>query len=148
MGSPAKETEEATGSVEKTGETGEQKEDAKPEGKDKKFSLPKIKAPKIINEIRSRSKSREKKKNKDKEEGGTEGEKTEGDEKKGETEAEGGEAAQAEAADTEAEDKKDLVKGAKTKVKDALDNIHLPKMPKMHKPGFMKKKSKKKMKNP
>merc|ERR1712156_1161583 len=111
-------------------------------GKDKKFSLPKIKAPKIINEIRSRSKSREKKKNKDKEEGGTEGEKTEGDEKKDETEAEGGEAAQAEAADTEAEDKKDLVKEAKTKVKDALDNIHLPKMPKMHKPGFMKKKTK------
>merc|ERR1711953_378788 len=54
----------------------------------------------------------------------------------------GGEAAQAEAADTEAEDKKDLVKEAKTKVKDALDNIHLPKMPKMHKPAFMKKKTK------
>ena len=34
------------------------------------------------------------------------------------------------------------MKEAKTKVKDALDNIHLPKMPKMHKPGFMKKKTK------
>ena len=62
--SPAEETEEATGSAEETKETEEQKEDEKPEGKDKKFSLalPKIKAPKIINEIRSRSKSREKKK--------------------------------------------------------------------------------------
>ena len=34
------------------------------------------------------------------------------------------------------------MKEAKTKVKDALDNIHLPKIPKMHKPGFMKKKTK------
>ena len=61
---PAKETEEATGTVEKAKETGEEKDEEKPEGKDKKFSLalPKIKAPKIINEIRSRSKSREKKK--------------------------------------------------------------------------------------
>merc|ERR1712079_979020 len=70
-------TDEAAGSVE---EAEGKKDEEKPEGKDKKFSLPKIKAPKIINEIRSRSKSREKKKNKDKEEGGTEGEKTEGDE--------------------------------------------------------------------
>ena len=57
--------------------------------------------------------------------------------------AEAAEAGEAEAgAGEEAEDKKDLVKEAKTKVKDAFDNIHLPKMPKMHKPGFLKKKSK------
>merc|ERR1711953_1322048 len=62
-------TDEAAGSVE---EAEGKKDEEKPEGKDKKFSLPKIKAPRIINEIRSRSKSREKKKNKDKEEGGTE----------------------------------------------------------------------------
>merc|ERR1712123_373454 len=37
---------------------------------------------------------------------------------------------------------KDVVKEAKSKVKDALDSIHLPKMPKMHKPAFMKKKPK------
>lgn len=146
--SPAKETEEATGSEEKTKETEEKKEDEKPEGKDKKFSLPKIKAPKIINEIRSRSKSREKKKNKEKDDGGAEGGKPEGDDKKTETEGEGAAAAEAGEAEAgagaveEAEDKKDLVKEARTKVKDAFDNIHLPKMPKMHKPGFMKKKSK------
>ena len=52
-------TDEAAGSVE---EAEGKKDEEKPEGKDKKFSLPKIKAPKIINEIRSRSKSREKKK--------------------------------------------------------------------------------------
>ena len=55
----SKEAGEAAGSGE---EPGEKKEEEKAEGKDKKFSLPKIKAPKIINEIRSRSKSREKKK--------------------------------------------------------------------------------------
>merc|ERR1712156_1134236 len=31
-------------------------------------------------------------------------------------------------------------KDAKTKVKEALDNIHMPKMPKLHKPAFLKKK--------
>merc|ERR1712054_283153 len=39
-------------------------------------------------------------------------------------------------------EKKDVVKDAKSKVKDALDNINLPKMPKIHKPAFMKKKNK------
>merc|ERR1712079_613448 len=42
----------------------------------------------------------------------------------------------------EGEEKKDLVKEAKTKVKDAMENINIPKMPKLHRPGFMKKKSK------
>merc|ERR1712079_941116 len=42
----------------------------------------------------------------------------------------------------EGEEKKDLVKEAKTKVKDAIENINIPKMPKLHRPGFMKKKSK------
>merc|ERR1739842_112336 len=48
-------------------------------------------------------------------------------------------------ADGKSEDsgeKKDVVKEAKSKVKDALDSIHLPKMPKMHKPAFLKKKTK------
>merc|ERR1712073_23047 len=87
--------------------------------KDKKFNIniPKIKTPKVIKEIRSRSKSREKKKNKDGDNDG-EGEKKEG------------------------EEKKDLVKEAKTKVKDAMENINIPKMPKLHRPGFLKKKSK------
>merc|ERR1712008_412734 len=31
-------------------------------------------------------------------------------------------------------------KDAKTKVKEAFDNIHMPKMPKLHKPAFLKKK--------
>ena len=44
--------------------------------------------------------------------------------------------------DDQNEEKKDLVKEAKTKMKDAMENINLPKMPKIHKPGFMKKKSK------
>ena len=58
--------EPSSDSTEKTEEkveaTSENKEEDKTETKDKKFNLPKIKAPKIIKEIRSRSKSREKKK--------------------------------------------------------------------------------------
>merc|ERR1711990_1029016 len=38
----------------------------------------------------------------------------------------------------------DLLNDAKAKVKDAMENINLPKMPKVHKPEFMKKKGKKK----
>jgi hypothetical protein len=38
----------------------------------------------------------------------------------------------------------DLINDAKTKVKDAMENINLPKMPKVSKPAFMKKKGKKK----
>merc|ERR1712080_68041 len=37
----------------------------------------------------------------------------------------------------------DLINDAKAKVKDAMENINLPKMPKVHKPEFMKKKGKK-----
>ena len=43
-------------------EGAESKDEEKTESKDKKFNLPKIKQPKIIKEIRSRSKSRDKKK--------------------------------------------------------------------------------------
>jgi len=39
-------------------------------------------------------------------------------------------------------EKKDLVKNTKTKVKDVIENIHLPKMPKISKPSFLKKSSK------
>merc|ERR1712173_79218 len=95
----------------------ESKDEEKTESKDKKFNLPKIKQPKIIKEIRSRSKSRDKKKKK-------EGENKEGEENK----------------EDDGDEKKDLVQEAKSKMKDAME--HLPKMPKIHKPGFMKKKSK------
>ena len=44
---------------------GEKKDEEKTESKEKKFNIPKIKTPKVIKEIRSRSKSREKKKNKE-----------------------------------------------------------------------------------
>ena len=57
---------EEAASEEKKGEEpveeSEKKDEEKTESKEKKFNMPKIKAPKIINEIRSRSKSREKKK--------------------------------------------------------------------------------------
>ena len=60
---PKEESSDKTDKTEeKVEETSENKEEEKTETKDKKFNLPKIKAPKIINEIRSRSKSREKKK--------------------------------------------------------------------------------------
>merc|ERR1712173_113949 len=104
----------------------ESKDEEKTESKDKKFNLPKIKQPKIIKEIRSRSKSRDKKKKKegDEEVGEASGENKEGEENK----------------EDDGDEKKDLVQEAKSKMKDAME--HLPKMPKIHKPGFMKKKSK------
>ena len=46
-------------------------------------------------------------------------------------------------ADGETTEEKAPAKDAKTKVKEALDNIHMPnmpKMPKLHKPAFLKKK--------
>merc|ERR1739840_88093 len=46
-------------------------------------------------------------------------------------------------ADGESTEEKAPAKDAKTKVKEALDNIHMPnmpKMPKLHKPAFLKKK--------
>merc|ERR1712029_1160591 len=112
----------------------------KTETKDKKFNLPKIKAPKIIKEIRSRSKSRERKKDKSKEEGEADTENTEDTEGAAATSGDNPEGE--EKKDDQNEEKKDLVKEAKTKMKDAMENINLPKMPKIHKPGFMKKKSK------
>merc|ERR1711971_799810 len=48
-----------------------------------------------------------------------------------------GEKAEGEKESVEPEEKG---KDAKTKVKEALDNIHMPKMPKLHKPAFLKKK--------
>merc|ERR1712088_805800 len=99
-------------------------------GEKKKFSLSQIKTPKIIKEIRSRSKSRDKKKKK-------EGEETEGATGGEEKAEEGGEEA-------EKAEESDLINEAKAKVKDAMVNIILPKMPKVHKPEFMKKKGKKK----
>merc|ERR1712194_783551 len=47
--------------------------------------------------------------------------------------------AEKEAAD-ETTEEKPPGKDAKTKVKEAFDNIHMPKMPKLHKPAFLKKK--------
>merc|ERR1712170_154999 len=38
----------------------------------------------------------------------------------------------------EGEEKKDLVTEARAKVKDAMENINLPKMPKLHRPEFVK----------
>ena len=46
-------------------------------------------------------------------------------------------------ADGETTEEKAPAKDAKTRVKEALDNIHMPnmpKMPKLHKPAFLKKK--------
>merc|ERR1712111_269465 len=43
-------------------------------------------------------------------------------------------------AEKEAGETEEKGKDAKTKVKEALDNIHMPKMPKLHKPAFLKKK--------
>merc|ERR1712223_491944 len=108
----------------------EEQKDSEDVGEKKKFSLSQIKTPKIIKEIRSRSKSRDKKKKK-------EGEETEGAAGGEEKAEEGGEEA-------EKAEESDLINEAKAKVKDAMDNINLPKMPKVHKPEFMKKKGKKK----
>ena len=58
--------------------------------------------------------------------------KTDEEPKEGEEKTEEGEK---EAGETE-----EKGKDAKTKVKEALDNIHMPKMPKLHKPAFLKKK--------
>merc|ERR1711874_423626 len=43
-------------------------------------------------------------------------------------------------ADKAGEDREEAPKDAKTKAKEAIDNIHIPKMPKIHKPAFLKKK--------
>ena len=43
-------------------------------------------------------------------------------------------------ADKTGEDGEEAPKDAKTKVKEAIENIHIPKMPKIHKPAFLKKK--------
>ena len=63
---PLLETEEKSDKddekIEEKLEGAESKNEEKSESKDKKFNLPKIKQPKIIKEIRSRSKSRDKKK--------------------------------------------------------------------------------------
>merc|ERR1712051_749354 len=90
----------------------------------KKFKMPKVelKAPKVPDFIRSLSKER--KKNKDK------AVEQEGDEEKGEEEA----------AEKDAEDGEEAPKDTKTKVKEAIENIHMPKLPKIHKPAFLKKK--------
>merc|ERR1712073_50425 len=126
-------------------EAGEKDEllENKEEKKDKKFNIniPKIKTPKVIKEIRSRSKSREKKKNKDGDNDG-EGEKKEEAEASGESPSTEEKKEEGDEKKEEGEEKKDLVKEAKTKVKDAMENINIPKMPKLHRPGFMKKKSK------
>ena len=70
---------------------------------------------------------------------GEEKEKVEGEKaatEEGETE--GAEKAEGE---TEGGNKsEDKLKEAKAKVKEALDNIHMPKIPKIHKPAFLKKK--------
>jgi len=159
---------------EKSVEDTEKKDSEKSDDKEKKFSLPKIKTPKIIKEIRSRSKSREKKKKKEKDDDNEEAPEKDSDEEKNDKKSEDGDKKEETVEKEEVKDetekkdeekdeekekpenskeketegksedgeKKDVVKEAKSKVKDALDSIHLPKMPKMHKPGFMKKKTK------
>lgn len=163
---------ESSTSEEKNVDDTEKKDSEKSEDKEKKFSLPKIKTPKIIREIRSRSKSREKKKKKENEDDKEEAPEKESDEEKNDKKSEDvdkkeetvekenvkdetekkeeekveekTENSKEKEAEGKSEDgeKKDVVKEAKSKVKDALDSIQLPKMPKMHKPGFMKKKTK------
>merc|ERR1712110_1372560 len=87
-----------------------------------------------------RSLSKERKKNKDKVL------EQEGDEEKGEEEAPKNEDADVEAAGEEgaaekdAEDGEEAPKDTKTKVKEAIENIHMPKLPKIHKPALLKKK--------
>ena len=119
-------------STEKAEGEEEKKEEEKTESKEKKFNIPKIKTPKVIKEIRSRSKSREKKKNKD---GDNSGEGEAEAKKEGEASAEG---AEGEEKKEDGEEKKDLVTEARAKVKDAMENINLPKMPKLHRPEFVK----------
>merc|ERR1712141_500494 len=95
-------------------------------------------APKVPDFIRSLSKER--KKNKDK------AVEQEGDEEKGKEEAAKNEDADVEAAGEEgaaekdAEDGEEAPKDTKTRVKEAIENIHMPKLPKIHKPAFLKKK--------
>lgn len=111
-------------------------EDAKGARSRKKFKLPnvEIKAPKVPGFIRALSKER--KKNKDKE----------GDEENADEDAAKGEEGAVEATGEEGDITKDTEeveespKDTKTKVKEAIENIHLPKLPKMHKPAFLKKK--------
>merc|ERR1712008_77295 len=93
------------------------------EEKEKEKKSFKLKAPKVPAFLRSKSKEREK--NKDKT----------GEEKAEEKPKE----AEKEAAD-ETTEEKPPGKDAKTKVKEAFNNIHMPKMPKLHKPAFLKKK--------
>merc|ERR1712241_56945 len=96
----------------------EEQKDSEDVGEKKKFSLSQIKTPKIIKEIRSRSKSRDKKKKKE----GEETEVVEG--------AEGGEGKPEDAAEEGEKEEKaeesDLINEAKAKVKDAMENINLP----------------------
>jgi len=145
---------------EKDKDAGEEKGDAEEkdsttEEKKKKLRLPKVnlKTPKVITDIRSKSKERKKKKKEEKEAKGEEetaedkkeeekdeeekAKETEGEEKKdSETEKEADAATEVEESEGKSEKK-----GATTRVKDALENVSLPKMPKIHKPAFLKKKA-------
>merc|ERR1712203_908543 len=100
----------------------------------KKFKLPNVdlKAPKVPGFIRALSKERKKNKDKDGNEENEDGAKAEdGEDKK---EGEDGDV------DKTGEDGEEAPKDAKTKVKEAIENIQIPKMPKIHKPAFLKKK--------
>ena len=68
-----------------------------------------------------------------------EGEESPQEEKEGESK-EKGEQDEEKIDDEGDTEKKEDSKDAKTRMKDAMENIHMPKMPKMHKPSFMKKK--------
>merc|ERR1712223_2036379 len=72
---------------------------------------------------------------------GEEKEKVEGEGEKAATEEGETEGAEKAEGETEGGNKsEDKLKEAKAKVKEALDNIHMPKIPKIHKPAFLKKK--------
>ena len=140
-------TEEEAGTSKK-GEEGagdelelENKEGTSEEQGAKKFSMPKIKAPNIINEIRSRSRERKKNKNEQTKEGEDSDKPTEENKETEATSNEGKAEEGDKEVDAETEVKKSAIKEAKTKVKDAFENINMPKMPKMHRPEFLKKKA-------
>merc|ERR1712096_33668 len=151
MGKDESQTDEEAGTSKK-GEEGaedelelENKEGTSEEQGAKKFSMPKIKAPNIINEIRSRSRERKKNKNEQRKEGedsdkpAEENKETEATSNEGKAEVENKDGDKE--VDVETEVKKSAIKEAKTKVKDAFENINMPKMPKMHRPEFLKKKA-------
>ena len=72
---------------------------------------------------------------------GEEKEKVDGEGEKAATEEGETEGAEKAEGETEGGNKsEDKLKEAKAKVKEALDNIHMPKIPKIHKPAFLKKK--------